>query len=187
MDDAAGIFVAEAAGFAIGAARIERKDRLEMRRVELRRHELLGAEAGNADHADIAVAPGLPRNPFDQIVAVECARTAGFRFADAAGIADHVHVAARDEKARVAGFRRAGPQHRPGRMRQRRLGELGALQIFVVNRERQQGRELLRRVRAIDVDRDLDAVAHRHEHVLLGDHARVGRCAIVVDRRALAG
>ena len=187
MNDAAGIFVAEAAGLAVGAARIERKDRLEMRRVELRRHELLSAEAGNPHHPDIAVAPGLPRNPFDQIVAVKRARAAAFRFADAAGVSDHVNVAARDEKARVAGFRRAGPQHRPCRMRQRRLGELGALQILVVDREGEQRRELLRRVRTIDVDRDLDAVAHGHEHVLLGDHARVGRRAIVVDRRALAG
>src|SRR5207245_5338870 len=105
MDDTARILVAEAAGFAIRAARIERKDRLEMRRVELRRHELLGAEAGNAHHPHIAVAPGLPRNPFDQIVAVERARAAAFRFADAARISDDVHVATPDEKARVAGFR----------------------------------------------------------------------------------
>src|SRR5215831_20129690 len=94
MDDAAGIFVAEAAGFAIGPARIEGKDRLEMRRAKLCRHELLGAEAGNADHADIAVAPGLRRNPFDQIVAVEGARATALRLADAAWIADHMHVAA---------------------------------------------------------------------------------------------
>src|SRR6201981_4199917 len=106
MDDAAGILVAEAAGFAIGPARIERKERLEMRRIELRRHELLGAEAGNAHHPHIAVAPGLPRNPFDQIVAVERARTAAFRFGDAARISNDVHVATSDEKARVAGFRR---------------------------------------------------------------------------------
>src|SRR5262245_63728412 len=79
MNDAAGIFVAEAAGFPVGAARIERKDRLEVRRVELRRHQLLGAETRNADHADIAVAPRLPRDPFDQIVAVERARPARFR------------------------------------------------------------------------------------------------------------
>src|SRR5258708_13188971 len=84
MDDAARILVAEAAGFAIGAARIERKDRLEMRRIELRRHELLGAEAGNAHHPHIAVAPGLPCNPFDQIVAVQPPPTPSFPFTDPA-------------------------------------------------------------------------------------------------------
>ena len=158
-----------------------------MRRLELRRHQLLGAEAGNAHHPHIAVAPGLPCNPFDQIVAVERARAACFRFADAAGVSDHVHVAARDEKARVAGFRRTGPQHRPCRMCQRGLGDVGALQVLVVDREGQEGRELLGRVRAIDIDRDLDAVAHRHEHVLLDDHAGIGRGTIIVDRCALAG
>jgi hypothetical protein len=75
MNDAAGIFVAKASGLAVGAARIERKDRLEMGRLELCRHELLGA--GDADHADMAVAPGLRRDPFDQVVAVEGARAAG--------------------------------------------------------------------------------------------------------------
>ena len=99
VDDAAGIFVAKAAGIAVGAARIERKDRLEVGRLLLRRHELLGAEAGNADHADIAVAPGLGRDPFDQIVAVERARAAGFRLADAARIADHMDVAARRRRS----------------------------------------------------------------------------------------
>src|SRR5262249_57395103 len=76
MDDAAGIFVAEAAGFAIGPARIEGKDRLEMRRAKLCRPELLGAEAGKADHAHISVAPGPRRHPFAQIVAVAGARAA---------------------------------------------------------------------------------------------------------------
>jgi hypothetical protein len=44
VDDAAGIFVAKTAGIAVCAARIERKDRLEMGRLQLRGHELLGAE-----------------------------------------------------------------------------------------------------------------------------------------------
>ena len=70
MEHAAGIFLAEAAERAVGAARIEREDRFQMRRILPGGMELLGAEAGNADHADIAVAPRLLRNPFDQIVAV---------------------------------------------------------------------------------------------------------------------
>src|SRR6476661_2638566 len=156
VDDAAGIFVAKAAGIAVRAAWVEWEDRLEMRRLQLRRHELFGAEAGYADHADIAVAPGLGRDPFDEVVAVERARAAGFRLADAARIADHVHVAAPDEETRVAGLGRTGPQHRPGRMGERRLRRFRTLQVLVVNRERQQGRELFGRFRTIDVDRDLD-------------------------------
>ena len=140
MDHAAGIFVPEAAGFAIGAARIEWENRFQMRRVELRSHELLGAEAGNADHADIAVAPRLRRDPFDEVIAVEGARAAALRFADAARIADHVHVAARDEKARVTGLGRAGPQHRPRGMRQRSLSGFRPLQVLVVDREGEQRR-----------------------------------------------
>ena len=117
VHDAAGIFVAEAAELAIGAARVEREDRLQMRRLLLGDGKLLGAEAGNADHADIAVAPRLRRDPFDQIVAVPLARAAAFRFADAARLTDHVNIAARHEESRVAGLHRAGPQRRPRRLR----------------------------------------------------------------------
>jgi hypothetical protein len=169
-----------------GSGRIERKDRLEVRRLELRRHELLGAEAGYADHAHVAVAPGLGRNPFDEIVAVEGARAAAFRLADTARIADYVHVAARDQIAGVAGLRRTGPQHRPGRMGQRCLRRLGPLQVLVVDRESEQGGELIRRVRTVDVDRDFHAVAHRHQHVLLGDDAGMGRRPVIFDGGALA-
>ena len=70
VQHAAGIFLAEAAQRAVGAARIEWKNRLQMRRILLGGVQLLRAEAGNADHADIAVAPWLLRDPFDQIVAV---------------------------------------------------------------------------------------------------------------------
>ena len=138
MNDAARIFVAEAAKLAVGAARIERKDRLQMRRLLLGDGELLGAEAGNADHADIAVAPRLRRDPFDQIVAVPFARAAAFRFADAARRADHVHIAARDEEFGIAGLHRAGPQRRPGRLRRQRRRHVGALKVLVVDGEGEQ-------------------------------------------------
>src|SRR5690242_2298695 len=94
MDDAAGIFLAEAAERAVGAARIEREDRLQMRRILLGGVELLGAEPGNADHADLAVTPGLRGDPLDQIVAVPLVAAAAFRFADAARRPDHMDVAA---------------------------------------------------------------------------------------------
>ena len=186
MDHAARVLVAEAAGFAVGAARIERKDRLEVRRLELGGHQLLGAKTRNADHADIAVAPRLRGDPLDQVVAVEGARAAALRFGDAARVGDDVDVAARDQKARVAGFRRSGPQHRPGRLQEASLGHLRALQILVVDRDRKQGRELLGGVGTVDVGADLHAIAHRDVHVLFGDHLVVGRRPIVVDRRPVA-
>src|SRR4051794_19793311 len=68
MNNATGIFLAEAAQRAVGAARIERKDRLQMRRVLLGGVELLSAESGNADHADLAITPGLRRDPLDEVV-----------------------------------------------------------------------------------------------------------------------
>src|SRR5579883_3649882 len=98
MQHTAGIFLAEAAERAERAARVEREDRLQMRRVLLGGVELLGAEAGNADHADIAVAPRLLRDPLDQIVAVPLAAAAAVRLEDAARRADDVDVAARDEE-----------------------------------------------------------------------------------------
>ncbi len=183
MDDAARIFLAEAAEHPIGAARIEREDRLEVRGLLLGDVQLLGAEARDADHADIAVAPGLRRDPFDQVVAVEDARAAAFRLADAARHADDVHVAARNEEARVAGLHRAGPQRRPGRLRRDRVRHLGALEILVVDRERQECWKLFTRVGPVDVDRELDAVAHRHRDVLLADHRVIGRRPVVVRRR----
>ncbi len=109
MDDAAGILVAEAAELAIGAARVEREDRFEMRRLLFGDRELLGAETGNADHADIAVAPGLHRDPLDQIVAIPLARPAAFGFADATRRADDVNVTARHEEFGIAGLHRPGP------------------------------------------------------------------------------
>ena len=79
MEHPARIFLAEAAQLAIGAARIEREDRLQMRRLLLGDSELLGAEAGDADHADIAVAPWLRRDPLDQVVAVPFAASRRLR------------------------------------------------------------------------------------------------------------
>jgi hypothetical protein len=106
----AGIFLAKAAQRSVGAAGVERENRFQMRRVLPRREQLFGAETGNADHADIAVAPWLLRDPFDQIVAVPLPRAAAVGFADAARRADNVGIAARHEELGVARLERAGPQ-----------------------------------------------------------------------------
>src|SRR5207344_1063789 len=99
MQHAAGVFFAEAAHRTVSAARVERKDRFEMRRILPCDMQLLGAETGNPDHADIAVAPALLRDPFDQVIAVPQTRGAtAVGLADAAGRADDVDIAARDEE-----------------------------------------------------------------------------------------
>ena len=59
VHDAAGVLLAEAAERAVGAARVEREDRLEARRVLARDVDLLRTEPGDADHADVPVAPRL--------------------------------------------------------------------------------------------------------------------------------
>ena len=125
VQHAAGIFLAEAAQRAVSAAWIEREDRLQVRRLLLGNMELLGSEAGDAHHPDLAVAPWLRGNPFDQIVAVPLPRTAALRFSDAARRSDDVDVSARHEEVRVAGFKRPGPQRSPCRLRRKLSGTSG--------------------------------------------------------------
>ena len=180
MDDAAGIFVAEAAELAVSAARVERENRAQMRRLFLGHRKLLGAEAGNADHADGAVAPRLRRDPFDQVVAIPLARAAAFGLADAARRADDMDVAARHEEFGVAGLHRPGPQRRPGRLRRQGRGHVGALKVLVVDGEGEQRGKFSGRVGAIDVDADFDAVAHRHHDVHVACDRRKGRLAVVI-------
>jgi len=133
MNDATWIFVAKTAQLAISAARIEREDRFEVRWRLLGDRKLLGTKAGNADHAHIAVAPVLRRDPLDQIVAVPLARAATLRLTDAARRADDMRVAARDKKLGVAGFHWPRPQRRPGGLWWQRFGEVRTLQILVVD------------------------------------------------------
>ena len=109
VQHAARIFLAEAAEFPVGAARIVRKDRFQKRRLLARNVKLLGCKRADTDHADIAVTPRLAGDPFDHIVAVPFARTAVARFEVAARRADDVHIAARDEEFGIAGFGVAEP------------------------------------------------------------------------------
>ena len=110
VQHAARIFLTEAAELAVGAARVIGEDRLEKRRLLARGMELLRRERADADHADIAVAPGLLRDPFDHVVAVPFARTAVAGFEEAARRSDHVHVTARYKEFGIARLRVAEPQ-----------------------------------------------------------------------------
>ena len=133
----------------VSSAWIQRKYCFQMRRVLARNMQLLGTKSGNADHADIAIAPRLLRDPFDQVVTVPLARTAAVRFADAAGRADDMDVTARDEKLRIARFERACPEGRPGRLRRQRFRNVRTLKVLIVDREREQRRKLVALFRTV--------------------------------------
>ena len=150
-----------------------------MRRLLLGDRELLRAEAGDAHHAHVAVAPFLRRDPLDQIVAIPLARAAAFRLADAARRTDHMDIAARDEEFGVAGLQRSGPQRRPCRLRRQRRRHVGTLKVLVVDGEGQQRRKFSACLRAIDVDADFDAVAHRRHDVHVAGNRRKCRRAVV--------
>ena len=85
VEHPARIFFPKTAERAQRTARVEREDCLQMRRILLGGMELLRPESGNADHADIAVAPWLLRNPFDQVIAVPLAASAAVRFENPRG------------------------------------------------------------------------------------------------------
>jgi len=140
-------------------------------------HHLHGGEIGNTDHADIAVAPGLLRHPFDQVVDVLALAVAAeivvahelaLRAAGAAHVGDHVGVAVRDHGADIAGFDAAVPQRARPRLRRKRQRE--RLQLLAVGAEREQRRHLARRRRPVDVGGEMHAVAHGNAHVFLNFH-----------------
>jgi hypothetical protein len=159
------------------------EDRLEVGRRLGGAHHLHGGEIGNADHSDIAVAPGLLRHPLDQVVDVLALAVAAeivvadelaVRAAGAAHVRDHVGIAACDHGADIAGFDAAVPQRARPRLRRQRQRE--RLQFLAVGAEREQRRHLARCRRPVDVGREVDAVAHRDAHILLDRHRR--RCGL---------
>src|ERR1017187_3469855 len=117
MKDSTGIFLTKTAHDPEGPAWVQRKDRLQMGRILSRDMELLGAEAGDSNHSDIAVAPRLSRDPLDQIVAVPLPVAAAVGFSHAARGPDDVHIAARDEELGVAGLQKPSPKRGPSRLR----------------------------------------------------------------------
>ena len=105
------------------------EDRLEVGRRLGGAHHLHRGEVRNADHADIAVAPGLLRHPFDQVADVLALAMAAeivvaheltVRAAGAAHVSDHMGIAARDHGADIAGFDAAVPQRARPRLRRQR-------------------------------------------------------------------
>ena len=162
MQHAARIFLAEAAEFAVGAARIIGKDRLELRRLLAREMELLRGEGANADHADIAVAPGLLRDPLDDIVAVPFARAAVARFeVSRAAFRSRGHSRAkRKTRCRPLPHGRATASTTTAAA-ENACGRLVTLQFLGMHAEGKQHRKPAWRVRPVHVDHDVHAVAHR--------------------------
>ena len=97
-----------------------------------------------------------------------------------------MHVAARHEELGVAGFRVAEPERRPGRLRRKDLRQFVALQLFGMDTEGKQHRKAARRVRTIDVDHDIDAVAHRHGDILVAHDPLVFGRPLIIGRRLVA-
>jgi hypothetical protein len=97
-----------------------------------------------------------------------------------------VDIAARDKEFGVARLQEPGPKRGPSGLRRQRGGDLRPLQILVVDREREQRRKLLGRIRTIDIDRKVDTVAHRHGEILLRNHPLIGGHAIIGYRNAVA-
>ena len=167
----AGVEVAESEHAAVGAARVVRKDGLEGRVALRGRAPLLAGVARDADHADLAVGPRLLRDPLDQVVVVGVlVAIVAFGLRRAARLRDDMDVAVGDEAARVAGLDGTEPQRRVSRLRRQDVGDVGALDVLVVQGAGIQDRVLARLVRPIDIDRQAGSVPHGHDDVAFFDH-----------------
>ena len=143
-----------------------------MRRSLDRGFELRHREIADPDHADIAVAPGLLRRPFDEVVHVAsflrveqaegAARTAG-----AAQIDDQMHIAARHEEIAGAGL---DETHR----------RTEVLKLARIGRGRDQHRIAARLSRPMHIGKQRDAVAHRDRDIVVAGHGvlRFGEIAV---------
>jgi len=131
----------------------------QMRRLRDGSGVLAPAPVGVADHAHAARAPGLRRDPLDEVVAVGALVLVeppplALRAARAAPLRDHVHVALGHVERRGARFDRMAPL---------RGFSLDFLQI---GRQRQQRRVAALGLRQVDVHREPNAVAHRDVDIL---------------------
>ena len=123
-------------------------DRGQVRRTLTRGQPLHGAAVRPAHHADLAVRPGLFRDPLDRVVAVLALIHArlemAFRIEAPACILKHHRIPPRAEEL--------GSLHHAGR-------------DVVIGRARQDDRVGFRRRRQVDVGRQFHPVAHRHGRV----------------------
>ena len=149
------------------------EDRLEARRPLGGGEHLHGPEVGDADHADVAIAPGLGGDPLDEVVGVLPERDATgvvvadvltFGGAGASQVADDVDVVLGHHAGDVAGLDAAVP-HRAGSPL-RRGGQGEGLELLAVGAQGHQRGARLVVGPVVGVGGELDAVAHRHPEVL---------------------
>ncbi len=158
------------------------EDGLEGRRALGRGQYLHRAEVGDADHADVAVAPGLGRDPLDEVVGVLAQRdAAGVVVADvlalgragAPQVADDVDVALLDDARDVAGLDAAVPHGAGPTLR--RGGQREGLEFLAVRAQGHESGPGGVAEAAVGVGREGDAVAHRDTEVLADGDALCAR------------
>ena len=149
------------------AGGIVRKNRLQVRRLLFGREKLRAPHVGYAAHADVAVAPRLLADPFDDVVQVLLLLGAE-QIVDALGIiaaahvGDDMRITARHPEFGDAGFVLAQRDYAP-------------LQLTRVDGSRHQRRKLHAcGMRPDNISRQAHTVAHRNARFVVGD-ARVAR------------
>ena len=174
LDDAARVELAQAPHAAVGAHGVVGEDGFQMRGLLHGRPELFAAEGGDADHAHIAVTPGLGGDPFDHVVVVPYVLAVlTLRLAHSSQLRDHVRVAVGHQALGIPSLDHPVPQAGVGRLRRQGLGEFRPLQVLVVYGAGVEHGILALRLGPVDVDRKLDPVAHLHHDVALLDHVLV--------------
>ena len=144
------------------------KNRLEWLRTERGHGFGKPGEVGNAEHADGAVAPGLGRQPVDQVADVanferahELIKAPGV--AAAAHVEDRVDVPAARKEHRVAAFHVTAYWREAHRTHRRRL------EIFVISVSAEDDRKTFVRRRTIKISVERDAVRQAHFYIALDD------------------
>ena len=131
-------------------------DSLQVWRAGGRSGQRRDAGVGHTPHAHVAVAPGLRRDPFHQVVPVQClvgmegTRTHAARITQAAQIGAHAGVAQRSKM----------PVHAVHR-------QPTTPSVLVVRAEIEQGRHAAVLRWAQNICRKLNAIAHGHQHIAL--------------------
>src|SRR6516164_9478325 len=97
-----------------------------------------------------------------------------------------MHVAARYEELRVAGFRVTEPKARPRWLRWEGPRIRVALQLLRMNPEGEHDGKAAGAIGAIDIDDDIDPVAHRHRNVFVADHPGMLGRPFIIRRRLMA-
>src|SRR3990172_12674740 len=140
-----------------------------MRRIERAHLELEPGEIGDAEHADVAVAPGLVRQPLDRIAHVLHFQRPhhlkfALRLAGAAHVDDGLDVTAPDQKRRIPRFDVA-PQIAVTDRPQRR-----GLDLAVIRVATEDHRKLSCASGAKQVSGQQGSVPDGNPHVTLDDH-----------------